>query len=479
MQTNQARRNRHRQTSRGIALFMASLSFLHAVATHAGTASRASELGREFHEVSQNVSPAVVSIASVRIIERDVPGPLRRFFEEHMPESFEFPQPEGEFRQPGLGSGVLISADGYILTNSHVVKDAEQLTVTLQDEREFEAQLVGIDQPTDLAVLKIEGRNLPVAEMGDSDTLKTGAFVIAIGSPFGLAHSITIGNVSAKGRANVGIAEYEDFIQTDAAINPGNSGGPLVDMSGKVVGINTAIFTRTGGAMGIGFAVPSNMAQAVMEQILERGYVVRGWLGVSIQDLTPLLAEAIDAEVDEGALIAGIMPETPAEAAGLERGDIVTEINGKRIEDGRGLRDHVAQIEPGTEVTVGLVRDGEVHEVDLVVGERPREEDPATPEPEPAEALGLRVSELTEPLRQRFNIQVEDGVLITAVARGSIAHENNLRPGMVIKEVNRQSVATMQDFQHAIRDAQDLGRVLFLVSFRGHTRYVVMPFGQD
>ncbi len=331
-----------------------------ALRSPAETAPLATRLGREFNEISEMVGPAVVSITTVHLVEARALGPLEEFFERRLPEGFRFEAPEREFRRHGLGSGVIVSEEGYILTNNHVVAEAERLTVTLQDQRQFEAEVIGTDPPSELAVLKIDGDDLPTAVMGDSDALVPGEFVIAIGNPFGLTHTVTVGNVSATGRADMGIAEYEDFIQIDATINPGNSGGPLVNTEGQVVGVNTAIIGQAGGTHGIGFAVPSRMAQAVMREIIEESRVVRGWLGVSIQDLTPRLAEALSTERQQGALVGAILPDSPAAASELERGDLIFQVNDQEIADSRELRRYVAELPPGSQAMASAIQQEQV-----------------------------------------------------------------------------------------------------------------------
>lgn len=435
-------------------------------------APNAMELGNEFGHIASQVSPTVVSITSVRIIEGQAMNPLQRFFEQQLPDGFNFNMPEREFRRRGLGSGVIVSDDGYVLTNNHVVANAEELTVTLHDERQFSAEIVGTDPPTDIALLRIKGGNLPVAELGNSDGIEIGSFVVAIGSPFGLAHTVTVGNISATGRANVGIAEYEDFIQTDAAINPGNSGGPLVDMNGKVVGINTAIFSRGGGSIGVGFAVPINMVKSVMNAIREEGHVTRGWLGISIQDVTPQLADALGTEYEYGALVADVMPQTPAAQSDLKRGDIIIALNGKRTDDTRELRQRVADTAPGTDVTLTVGRNGEAKKIQVKVGERPRQ---STTQAKVQEKLGFSVHNLTDQLRQRLNIEEEEGVLVAKVVPGSAAAAKGIRPGMVIKEVNRKQIANVNEFRQEMQKAMDNDAVLLLVSFRGQTSYILVP----
>lgn len=309
-------------------------------------------------EVVAAVKPSVVNISSTKTIRRrGMPSPFfndpffKRFFGDEF-RSFEMPK---EYKQSGLGSGVIVDKDGYILTNNHVVKGADEIKVKLSDEREFKGKVIGVDPKTDLAVIKIDSNHLPVIKLGDSDKLQVGETVIAIGNPFGLSHTVTSGIVSATGRANVGIADYEDFIQTDAAINPGNSGGALVNVRGELVGINTAIFSTTGGYQGIGFAIPSNMTKVVMDSLIKKGKVIRGWLGVTIQPLTPDLAKQFNLKDKKGVLVADVVEDSPAEKTGIERGDVIVEFDGKKVDDVTDLRNMVANTLPNEEVPIKLI----------------------------------------------------------------------------------------------------------------------------
>lgn len=308
-----------------------------------------SKVNAAMSEVTSAVKPAIVNISSIKTIEsRSVPSPFFNdpFFRDFFGNQFRnFQQPK-ERKQSGLGSGVIVGKDGYILTNNHVIKGADDIKVKLSDKREFKGKIIGTDQKTDLAVIKIEADNLPVIKLGDSDKLKIGETVIAVGNPFGLNQTVTSGIVSAKGRANVGIADYEDFIQTDAAINPGNSGGALVNIKGEVIGINTAIVSSSGGYMGIGFAIPSNMAKAVMDSLLNTGKVIRGWLGISIQPITPELSKQFGTKDEKGALIGDVVEGGPAEKAGIQAGDIIVEFDGKDVIDPTSLRNSVAVSSP-------------------------------------------------------------------------------------------------------------------------------------
>lgn len=331
---------------------------------------------QDFVQVVRAVTPAVANISTTRGRKRG--GPPRglpfedpffhRFFGEDPYPGLEGPQ---ERRPESLGSGVIVDPNGLIITNHHVVSQAEEIKVLLEDKRELSAKLIGTDAKTDLAVLKVEAQALHTIRWADSDRLEVGELVLAIGNPFGLNQTVTMGIVSAVGRARMGIAEYEDFIQTDAAINPGNSGGPLVNARGELVGINTAIFSRSGGNMGIGFAVPSNMARSVLQQLIRSGKVIRGWLGVSIQDLTPELAAQFGVKEPAGALVGEVLEESPAERAGLRRGDIIIEFDGRKVETPSQLKNVVAQTPVGRKALIKFIRDQGVHQVEVVIAEQP------------------------------------------------------------------------------------------------------------
>ena len=307
-----------------------------------------SGLSEALADVADAVRPAVVNISTTSVVNME-DSPYGDMFNDPFFRHFfgdGHPGMKRKYKSSALGSGVIVNENGFILTNNHVVKGADEIKVILYDKREFKGKVVGTDPRTDLSVVKIEATNLPTLTLGDSSTLKTGDVVLAIGNPFGLNQTITMGIVSAVGRSNIGLADFEDFIQTDAAINPGNSGGALVNGRGELVGINTAIFSTSGGYMGIGFAIPSDMAKSVMDSIIKHGKVIRGWLGVSIQNLTPDLAKSLGIKETEGALIAGVENSSPADKAGLKRGDLITEMNGKKITDATTLRNVVASMAP-------------------------------------------------------------------------------------------------------------------------------------
>ncbi len=332
---------------------------------------------QDFVPVARVVMPAVVNIVSRRSGGTagfhgfsDDPS-LRRFFGDEFMERFEDPGERKIPRDRGLGSGVIVDPSGIIVTNHHVVGQADEIKVLLADRSEFKARLVGTDPKSDLAVLKIEAQGLPTIPWADSDRLEVGEYVLAVGNPFGLNQTVTMGIVSAVGRARMGIAEYEDFIQTDAAINPGNSGGPLVNARGEVVGINTAIFSRSGGSMGIGFAVPSNMARIILDQLVTTGRVVRGWLGVSIQDVTPDLAAEVGMAEPKGVLVSDILDGSPAQRAGLQRGDVIVELEGKAVEHATQLRNLVAVTEVGKQVSLTILRHGQEQRLPVQIGEQP------------------------------------------------------------------------------------------------------------
>ena len=333
-------------------------------------------LATSLSSVSQRTMPAVVNISSVRVYRTtgEPSSPLFRdpFFREFFGEDlFRFFGVPRERIERSLGSGVVITQDGYIITNNHVVSKATQITVTLADKREFEATIVGTDPKTDVALLKIDGKGLPTIPLGDSDKAQIGDIVLAIGNPFGIGQTVTMGIISAKGRSNVGIVDYEDFIQTDAAINPGNSGGALVDIEGTLIGINTAIVSRTGGYQGIGFAIPSNVAKAVMEGLIEHGKVIRGWLGVSVQEVTPQIAAEFGLQEPKGALVVEISPRGPAAKAGLMRGDIIVHYGGEQIDEAMELRNLVAATPVDTEVELKIWRNGKLKEVAVRIKELP------------------------------------------------------------------------------------------------------------
>jgi serine protease Do len=433
-----------------------------------------------FPEVVRRAMPAVVNISTTRVVETNG-SPLSPLMEDPFFRHFfgdQFPQQGPQKRRENaLGSGVIVDTRGYIITNNHVVAKADEIKVLLSDKREFIGKVVGTDPKTDLAVIKINGANLPTIPWGDSDKLEIGGYVLAIGNPFGLNQTVTMGIVSAKGRANVGIADYEDFIQTDAAINPGNSGGALVNAGGELVGVNTAIFSRSGGYMGIGFAVPANMVRAVMDSLIASGKVTRGWLGVSIQDVTPELAQQFGLKRSEGALVSETIPGTPADKAGLRGGDVIIEFDGKAVEDPAGLRNVVAATPVGKTVTIKVMRNRKTVALRTEIVEQPQnlaQTDEAMRNGGEGTALaGLELRDLTPEISRQLNLPAGTaGVVITEVDVGTPAEKAGLQPGDVVLEINRTRVASVDDFR---REAAKLGKkdtALLLVNRRGSRRFV-------
>jgi serine protease Do len=384
-------------------------------------------------------------------------------------------QPQQPPQQVGLGSGVVVSPDGYILTNNHVVAGADNVKVTLSDGRELTAKVVGTDEKTDVAVIKVEAKDLSAVTFADSDDVQVGDRVLAVGNPFGLGQTVTTGIVSATGRAvSLGV-DYADFIQTDAAINPGNSGGALIDMQGRLIGINTAILSRTGGFQGIGFAIPARLARHVMDSIVQEGKVVRGFLGVTIQDLTPALAESFNIKASQGALISDVSEEGPAAKAGLKSGDVVLELNGKAVADSRRLRFAVAEIRPGADANVKILRDGKEQTVNVKVGDQPGEKTVAKNGEEDEGSLnGVGVSDLTPAARNEFDIPTNlRGAIVSQVDPNSPSAVAGLSPGDVIQEINGKPVRNSED---AIRlsEKTETGKTRLKLWSRGGTHYLVV-----
>lgn len=441
------------------------------------------ETEKAFVEISKRVTPAVVNISTTKTMKGLEKSPLspffqdpffRRFFGDELFREHEMPR---KHKEQSLGSGVIVSEDGYIVTNNHVVEGADEIKVVLSDRREFVGKVVGADPKTDLSVVKIKASELPAIVWGDSDQIEVGEFVLAIGSPFGLNQTVTSGIISAKGRANVGIADYEDFIQTDAAINPGNSGGALVNIRGELIGINTAIFTRSGGYMGIGFAVPSNMAKSVMDSLVKGGKVTRGWLGVYIQDITPELAKQFNLNANTGALVSDVMEGSPAEKAGLQRGDVIVQYNGKEVENNSHLRNMVAQTPVGKATDVKIIRDGQTEVLKVTIGELPAEMAKGeTIEGDSGGILeGVTVQNLTSEFRDRLDIPDKiKGIVVTGVESGSPAEEYGLKAGDVIMQINRKDTKTIKDFNKIADEMKKGNSVLVLVYREGMTIYITL-----
>jgi serine protease Do len=440
------------------------------------------DLNNAFVDISAKVKPAVVTVSTERILRQRFTNPFGfpfandPFFRHFFGPGDRNDQPqEREFRQEGLGSGVVVSADGLIITNNHVVADADSIYVHTHDGNRYSASVVGTDQQTDIAVLRIDTDDLAFLEFGDSDELKVGEIVLAIGSPMSqnLAYSVTQGIVSAKGRSNVGLAEYEDFIQTDAAINPGNSGGPLVNLDGELVGINTAIVSRTGGYQGIGFAVPSHMAESVMRSLVSEGRVVRGWLGVYIQDVSEEIAEAFDLDEPQGAIISEVVPDSPADEAGLQAGDVIIGVEGRKIDDGTELKSTIASAGPETEVELEILREGQDLKRTLVLGELPEEGTPLAAAGDLQELLGFAASDVDRQLAERFDLdQWTDGIVVTAIDPHSNAARAGLREGDLIIELNRSRVKDKDEFTSRLSGVQRGDNILLTVMRGGRNLFV-------
>ena len=424
--------------------------------------AQAQDLSLAFEKVAEAISPSVVSILAVKSTPVTnegfrpmpiLPPELRRFFGDRAPQ-MQPEQPPREQKQEGLGSGVIIDDQGHILTNNHVVADADEVTVRLSDDRELTAKVVGTDPKTDLAVLKVDASDLHPARLGDSDKVRIGEWVVAAGSPFGFTSTITAGIVSATGRTMAGrIADYEDFIQTDAAINPGNSGGPLVNLRGEVVGINTAIFSRSGGYMGIGFAIPIDMARDIVDDLIHNGKVTRGWLGVLIQPLTPELAASFGYDGTQGALVGDVTSDGPAEQAGFKSGDIITAIDGKSIEDSKDLRQRVAAIHPGEKVKFDIFRDGKRETLTVKVGEMPGSDAVAAAPSQDAD-LGMTVREMSPEIARQLGVDLsQGGVVVTNVDPFGAADKAGLRPRDIIVSVQGKHVDSVDEFRAALRKA--------------------------
>lgn len=432
-------------------------------------------LNEDFIKISESVTPAVVSISMIKRAKRRQPQQL----DPNNPEDlFDFfgmtPQnPNQDRTQQGVGSGVIVDAEkGYVLTNNHVVEEADEIRVTLTDHRNFKAKVVGTDPRSDLAVIQLQNaKNLQQVTLGDSSRLQVGEWVLAIGNPFGLDSTVTAGIISAKGRANVGVADFEDFIQTDAAINPGNSGGALVNIQGELIGINTAIATRSRGYMGIGFAIPSNMARQVMQSLIKEGKVSRSQLGVFIQQLDAAMAQSLGLEnANQGILVSGVIKGSPAEKAGLKKYDVITRLNGQAVSDSNQFRNQIALTPPGSEVQIEVLRDGKTSvfkpKLEAADSKSAQAEVPTAPGL-PAEQ-DLSVQDLTPALAQRYGISAQiKGVVVSNVAADSPAFEKGLRPGDVITELNRQPVNSVAAFNTAYKALKSGDSVLLAVHRQG------------
>ncbi len=454
-----------------------------------------------FASIAQEVSPSVVFIQ----VESKAPASsvtqfsqpyghgnpfgddemFKRFFGDQFPGVPHGSQPEapqGKRHAIGQGSGfVFLTKDStssgktYILTNNHVVENADKIRVKFQDGREFEAKITGRDPQSDVAVLEIKENGFPALSFSDSSKLRVGEWVVAIGNPFGLSHTLTVGVVSAKGRTSIGMNDYEDFIQTDAAINPGNSGGPLVDLDGKVVGINTAIFSRSGGYMGVSFAIPSNLAKEIANQLIENGEVTRGYLGIMIQQVTPDLAKSFNIKPGQGIIVSQVNDGSPAEKAGLRQGDVIIKFRGKPVKEVGHFRNLVALIQPGGQEKLVILRNGEQKKLNITIGKLSGKDNLASAEPsQSTEKIGLSVQTLTPQLAKQFNAKPGEGVVVTAVKPGSIAAKKGIQIGMIILQVNQKPVNSAAEFKRAIKKSSDDKRVLLLARIGNAQQFIVL-----
>jgi serine protease Do len=456
------------------------------------TVAPAEQLGKAFAEVAAHVKPAVVSVYSekmVKVPQGESPDDLlRRFFGggDQSPSSGARHHAM-TVPQRGMGSGMIIDKKGRILTNYHVVSDVDEIKVQLADKRRFEAEVVGSDPASDVAVIRIKGEvpsDLPTAELGDSDAIEVGNMVMAIGSPFGFIQTVTTGVLSAKGRAGIGINTYEDFLQTDAAINPGNSGGPLVNMRGQVIGINSVIATSIGQFAGVGLAIPINMVKAVLPTLMTGGKIVRGYLGVGIQELTSDLAQEFGANTINGALVSDVSKGDPAEKAGLKPGDIILKYDGKTIQDTAHLKNMVAATRPGERVTLDILRNGKPQQITATVGRLAPEPELASVASEPAGSsndnkqssrLGVSVQALTPGLAQQLGLENQKGAVVTDVQQGSPASTAGLHEGDLIVEANHQPISSPADLRRAMENAKDQHNTLLRVKRGKETVYVLVP----
>ncbi|MDZ7699410.1 MAG: Do family serine endopeptidase [Deltaproteobacteria bacterium] len=434
-----------------------------------------------FTELSERYSPAVVNIRAERdskgmrdLYERyleknplDKNNPFHDFFEK-----FFGGGPNQNFKQRSLGSGFIIDEEGFIVTNNHVIKGANKIKVIMKDEREFDAEIKGRDPNTDLALIKINpDKDLPVIKMGNSDDIKVGEWVVAIGNPFGLGHTVTAGIISAKGRV-IGAGPYDDFLQTDASINPGNSGGPLIDLQGNVVGINTAIIA---GGQGIGFAIPVNLAKGIIEQLKTQGEVIRGWLGVGIQDLDKDLREYYGlGDARDGVLVTQVFPDDPADKAGIELNDIILEVDGQKVDSSRELSRMIADFGVGEEVKILVWRDGKKKAFTVELGKRKDLETASVPgEPAHKELFGIKVADITPETARQFNLKDKEGVVVVGVEPGSKGEEAGIQPGDFIKEINHKTIDDVKAYKEEI-DKVASGKPVYMYALRPQKGFMVI-----
>lgn len=433
-----------------------------------------SEIGQATAELVGAVRPAVVNISITKTVKtRGGANPFLDdpFFRRFFGDQFRMPK---ERKSANLGSGVIVDPTGYILTANHVIQGADEIKVTLSDKREFKGKIVGSDAMTDIGIIKIDADSLPTIKWGDSETLRVGETVLAIGSPYGLSQTVTMGIVSAVGRANVGIADYEDFIQTDAAINPGNSGGALVNVKGELVGINTAIFSTSGGYQGIGFAVPTNMAKTVMDSLITKGKVTRGWLGVTIQSLTPDLAKQFDLKDEKGVLVGDVVEGGPAEKAGLQRGDVIVEFEGKKIEEPTQLRNMVATTPPNKEISLKIIRENTTEIKKATISELPADMQKSSKAEYNNLLNGVSVQELTPETSGKLKLPKKlKGVIVSDVDEDSPAAMMLLQ-GDVIQEINRQKITNVMEYEKVVSRIKPGNDILLFVFRAGSSLFITL-----
>ncbi|MDR4503932.1 MAG: DegQ family serine endoprotease [Candidatus Scalindua sp.] len=459
------------------------------------------QTSKAFAAVAREVSPSVVFIR----VEAKVPGSsinrfqlpfgnewpfeddlFRRFFGDKFPGTPREPrseEPRGENRTMGQGSGFVFAAkDGflsektYIITNNHVVENADEIKVQFQDGAEYKAKITGRDPQSDVAVIEIKTGDIKAARLGDSSDLEVGEWVVAIGNPFGLSHTLTVGVVSATGRTSIGINDYEDFIQTDAAINPGNSGGPLVNLDGEVVGINTAIFSRSGGYMGVGFAIPINLAREIANQLIDKGEVTRGYLGIVIQPLTADLAKSFNIEMGKGILISQVSEDSPAEKAGLRQGDVIIAYRGEPVTNVGNFRNRIALTQPDSREELTILREGKQKTLTITIGKLTKDKLIAQSPAQSTEQLGLTVQTLTPQLAEQFGAKEDEGVVVTEVKPGSIAAMAGIRSGTVIMQVDRKPVKSAAEFKSAVEKSSSDKSVLLLIQRGEIQQYIVLSW---
>jgi serine protease Do len=447
----------------------------------------AEQLSNAFAAVASDVNPSVVTIFTESTIKTGnqpfASGPFEQFFGDDFFNHFfqGQPSPQGDLKQQGLGSGVIIDSDGIILTNNHVVKNADDIKVRLMDGREFKGTVKGTDSQTDLAVITIDAKGLKQIKLGDSDRARVGDWVLAIGSPLQpeLEHTVTTGIISAKGRSGVGLSQYEDFIQTDAAINPGNSGGAMVNLHGQLIGINAAIATQNGGFMGIGFAIPVNLAKKVMTDILDKGKVIRGWLGVYIQTITPDIAKALNLDRAKGVIISKVQKDSPAEKAGLKNEDVVLKFNGKEVDNSTELSTWVAGSSPDANIDLTIMRDGKTKDVKVKLGElTPEKANIASSEENSNkfDKVGITVSNITNAMRGKYNLpDGTKGVVITSVDPRSIAAQNGLEEGDIIVKLNKETIKSTDQVSKILNDVDSGEMILFFIQRGNANLYLAFP----